>query len=239
MRQIAFDIETTGIKFQDGHRIVEIGGVELVNGAVTGRHFHVYVNPEREVPDGAYRIHGLSTEFLQDKPRFADGPAAPAFLDFVGEADLIAHNGAAFDLPFLQAELESAHLPLLKNKIADTLIMARRKYPGAPASLDALCARFGIDAKEREREGHGALLDSRLLAEVYIELTGGAQAGLNFGRFETGGARTPGPARGRTETAARAARPRPLPARFTEEERAAHEKFIEELGENCLWRRRA
>lgn len=238
MRQIVFDLETTGFKFIEGHRIVEIGAVELVNGAVTGRNFHTYVNPERDVPEEAYRVHGLSTAFLRDKPRFADPSVAQAFLDFIREAELIAHNGAAFDLPFLQSELGAADLPALENKLTDTLLMARRKFPGAPASLDALCARFGINTDERRREGHGALLDSRLLAEVYIELTGGAQAGLNFARHEANEneRETPG---GRARGPIRAARPRPLAPRLTEAERAAHEAFVEELGEDCLWRRLA
>jgi len=233
-RQVVFDLETTGFKYEDGHRIVEIGGVELVNGAITGRSFHVYVNPERDVPDAAFRVHGLSTDFLRDKSRFADAEVAPAFLAFIKGAELIAHNGVAFDAPFLQAELDGAGLPAMTNKVTDTLIMARRKFPGAPASLDALCARFGIDAKERVRDGHGALLDSRLLAEVYIELTGGAQAGLDFARAEDGAA--PSNDAGLTTKTTRA-RARPLAPLLTDKERAAHAAFIDELGENCLWKR--
>jgi DNA polymerase-3 subunit epsilon len=189
------------------------------------------------MPEEAYNVHGLSAAFLSDKPCFAEAAVAPAFLAFIGEAELIAHNGEAFDLPFMNAELEAASLPVLKNKLFDTIHAARRKYPGAPASLDALCTRFGIDTKERERDGHGALLDSRLLAEVYIELTGGAQAGLNFSRSgnDSGDAST-----GRTgERAPAKARPRALPNRITEEESTAHEAFVEELGEDCLWRRLA
>lgn len=234
MRHIVFDLETTGFKFSEGHRIVEIGAVELVNGAVTGRNYHTYVNPERDMPDGAYQVHGLSAAFLSDKPVFTDPGVADAFLDFVGDAALIAHNGIGFDLPFLNAELEAARLRKLENDIIDTLHMARRKFPGAPASLDALCARFGIDTSTRERDGHGALLDSKLLAAVYIELTGGAQAGLDFKREEGGEQmRT---ARGRAP-----ARPRPqaLPSRITEDERAAHEAFIAELGDDALWKKLA
>ncbi|MEM9618480.1 MAG: DNA polymerase III subunit epsilon [Pseudomonadota bacterium] len=232
MRQIVFDLETTGFKFAEGHRIVEIGAIELVNGAITGRSFHTYVNPERDMPDGAYRVHGLSAEFLSDKPLFNDQRVAPAFLEFAAEAELIAHNGLGFDLPFLQAELKAATLPTLDNKLIDTLLIARRKFPGAPASLDALCSRFGIDTKERERDGHGALLDSRLLAEVYIELTGGAQAGLNFA-----GDASSENTRQTSTTAKRTARQRPSPlaSRLTDDERAAHQAFIEELGEDCLW----
>ncbi|MEO1241504.1 MAG: DNA polymerase III subunit epsilon [Pseudomonadota bacterium] len=232
MRQIVFDLETTGFKFAEGHRIVEIGAVELINGAITGRSFHTYVNPERDMPDGAYRVHGLSAEFLSDKPLFADQRVAPAFCAFVADAELVAHNGLGFDLPFLQAELKAAELPSLENKLTDTLLAARRKFPGAPASLDALCSRFGIDTKERERDGHGALLDSRLLAEVYIELTGGAQAGLNFAGDASSEKTLQ--ANTRTKSAARQ-RPSPLESRLTDEERAAHQAFIEELGEDCLW----
>ncbi|HXI86075.1 MAG TPA: DNA polymerase III subunit epsilon, partial [Parvularculaceae bacterium] len=178
MRQVVFDLETTGFRFEDGHRIVEIGAVELVRGAVTGRTFHTYVNPERDMPSGAEAVHGLTAAFLADKPVFSDDRVARAFCDFAGEAELIAHNGAAFDLPFLNAELAAAGLPALENELFDTLHLARRKFPGAPASLDALCGRFGIDTTVREKNGHGALLDSQLLAAVYIELTGGAQAGF-------------------------------------------------------------
>ena len=228
MRQIVFDLETTGFRFDEGHRIVEIGAIELVHGAITGKSFHAYVNPERDVPQGAYDVHGLSETFLRDFPTFVDGRVAPAFLDFVGEAELIAHNGKSFDLPFMNAELTAAKLPALKNDLVDTLLLARRKFPGSPASLDALCARFGIDTKERERDGHGALLDSRLLAEVYVELTGGAQAGLVFDDRSS-------PDRARRKTAPAKRRPAPPPALVTEAERAAHEDFVAELGAESIW----
>ncbi|MEM8773255.1 MAG: DNA polymerase III subunit epsilon [Pseudomonadota bacterium] len=233
MRQIVFDLETTGFKFSQGHRIVEIGAVELVNGAITGKNFHTYVNPERDMPEDAYRVHGLSGEFLKDKPVFTDERVAPAFSDFVGDAMLIAHNGVGFDLPFLQAELEAAGLAQLKNEMTDTLHLARRKFPGAPASLDALCARFGIDTSTRERDGHGALLDSKLLAAVYIELTGGAQAGLDFGRQGQDEERD---ASGAIVKKKARQRPAPLPSRLTEDERTAHAAFLDEMGESCLWR---
>lgn len=234
MRQIVFDLETTGFNFSEGHRIVEIGAIELVNGAITGKSYHSYVNPERDMPEGAYKVHGLSEAFLRDKPVFTDPQVAPAFCEFVGDAELIAHNGVSFDLPFLQAELAAAKMPKLENEIRDTLHIARRKFPGAPASLDALCARFGIDTKERERDGHGALLDSRLLAEVYIELTGGAQAGLNFGRGGVDGMAQSG---GRRKAVAARQRPTPLPSLLTEDERSAHDAFVQELGDDCLWGR--
>ncbi len=233
MRQIVFDLETTGFKFSEGHRIVEIGAVELINGAVTGRNFHTYVNPERDMPDGAYQVHGLSEAFLRDKPRFADPRVAPAFLDFVGEAELIAHNGISFDLPFINAELEAAGLRQLpKENIKDTLHMARRKFPGAPASLDALCSRFGIDTTTRARDGHGALLDSKLLAAVYIELTGGAQAGLDFRRDDHAAA-----SRGNGGRAPARQRPHPLASLITGAELRAHQAFIAELGEEAVWKR--
>lgn len=232
MRQIVFDLETTGLRFDEGHRIVEIGAVELMRGAITGRSFHTYINPQRDMPEGAFQVHGLSAEFLSDKPVFADERVAPAFLDFVADAELIAHNGRSFDLPFLNAELAAAGLRTLDNALYDTLLVARKKYPGSPASLDALCARFGIDASIRARKGHGALLDSQLLAAVYIELTGGAQAGLAFeARAANGDGRGAGLAR------ARRARQAPLPSLVTEDEAAAHAAFIAELGEGSLWRR--
>ena len=228
MRQIVFDLETTGFRFDEGHRIVEIGAVELVRGAVTGRTFHTYVNPERDMPDGAYKVHGLSADFLSDKPVFAHEKVAPAFLAFAEDAELIAHNGAAFDLPFLNAELDAAGLPALENKLFDTLHAARKKYPGAPASLDALCARFSIDTTRRARDGHGALLDSQLLAAVYIELTGGAQAGLNFaGSYDD---EQEGGGRRRVKPRARA-----LPSLVTQEEAAAHAAFVDELGPDSVW----
>jgi len=230
MRQIVFDLETTGFKFAEGHRIVEIGAVEMMRGAVTGRSFHTYVDPERDMPDGAFKVHGLSAAFLKGKAKFSDKAAGPAFAEFAGDAELIAHNGAGFDLPFLNAELEAAGLPKIANTLIDTLHLARRKFPGAPASLDALCLRFGIDTKTRERDGHGALLDSKLLAAVYIELTGGVQAGLDFVSDEeeqrTGIRKARGPAR---------QRPEPLPSLITEAEADAHNAFIAELGGDSVW----
>jgi len=228
MRQIVFDLETTGFRFDEGHRIVEIGAVELIDGAVTGRTFHTYVNPERDMPEGAYRVHGLSAEFLSGHPVFRDPRVGPAFCAFAGEAELIAHNGESFDLPFLNAELEAAGYARLGNKLLDTLHLARRRYPGASASLDALCLKFGIDTKKRQRDGHGALLDSQLLASVYIELTGGAQGGfkLDLAACSADGG-----------ILSRCARPRPAPLAplIRPEEAAAHAAFIAELGPHALW----
>ncbi len=229
MRQIVFDIETTGFRFDEGHRVVEIGAVEMIAGAVTGRTFHTYVNPQRDMPEGARQVHGLTEAFLADKPVFADKSVGAAFVEFAGDAEIIAHNGVGFDMPFINAELEKAGLPRLANKVFDTLLVARRRFPGAPASLDALCARFGIDTSVRARDGHGALLDSRLLAAVYIELTGGAQAGLNFAAAPSGKDGKP--------IAARASRkrPAPLPDPSSDEERAAHTAFVATLGPGALW----
>lgn len=231
MRQVVFDLETTGFRFDEGHRIVEIGGVELIRGALTGKTFHAYVNPQRDMPEAAFRVHGLSAEFLQAFPSFADNSVAPAFVDFVGDAELIAHNGVSFDLPFINAELEHAGLRAFGNELVDTLLMARRKFPGSPASLDALCSRFGIDTSRRARDGHGALLDSRLLAEVYIELTGGLQAGLDFAeRVETKEVRN------ELAVRQRRSRPTPLGSLLSKAEAAAHSTFVAaELGPECLW----
>ena len=232
MRQIVFDLETTGFKFAEGHRIVEIGAIELMRGAVTSRSFHTYVNPERDMPRDAYRVHGLSGEFLRDKPVFNDPQVAQAFLEFIEDAELIAHNGAGFDLPFLNAELEAAKLPIIKNNLVDTLFMARRKFPGAPANLDALCSRFGVDTKQRERDGHGALLDSRLLAEVYIHLTGGAQAGLDF---QTDSDNTASSGQTRTPDRPAAICPKPLESLLNNEESQAHAEFVSSFGAESMW----
>lgn len=230
MRQIVFDLETTGFRFDEGHRIVEIGAVELARGAVTGKTFHTYVNPQRDMPDGAFAVHGLSAAFLRPHPVFADPSVGQAFAAFVGDAELIAHNGQSFDLPFLNAELKAAGLGPLTNDLKDTLLLARRKFPGAPASLDALCARFGVDTSKRKREGHGALLDSRLLAQVYIELTGGAQAGLVFGDAST-------PAQRARQRVRATQRPSPLASLVTPAESEAHDRLVNELGADSLWAR--
>ena len=169
MREIVFDTETTGLDPAAGHRIVEIGCVEILNTIPTGQTFHFYLDPERDMPEEAFRVHGLSTEFLTGKPKFAE--IAEKFLAFVGDAMLVAHN-AEFDLRFVNAELAALGHPLLgSDRIVDTLALARRRHPGAPNSLDALCLRYGIDTSRRTK--HGALLDSEILAEVYAELTGG------------------------------------------------------------------
>lgn len=225
MREIVLDTETTGFEPNEGDRIVEIGAVELFNHLPTGRTFHEYINPQRDMPDGAFQIHGLSAEFLSDKPLFTD--IGQKFLDFAGDAKLVIHN-AAFDMKFLNAELGWAKLPLLPmDQALDTLAIARRAYPGSPASLDALCRRFGIDNSARTL--HGALLDSEILAEVYLELIGGRQP--DFGLATSGGPTVQG-----EDTAWRPQpRPNPLPSRISDKEKAAHETFIAALGEDTLW----
>ncbi len=183
MREVVLDTETTGIDPLDGHKIIEIGCVELLNHLPTGRHLHLYINPEREVPAEAVAVHGLTNDFLSDKPVFCE--VYDQFLSFIEEAQLVIHN-AEFDLKFLNYELRLVgHGGIVGNKIVDTLLMARKNFPGSPASLDALCKRFAIDNSAREL--HGALLDSQILAEVYLELLGGRQHGLGLA-IETGAA---------------------------------------------------
>ncbi len=225
MREIVMDTETTGLDPSTGDRIVEIGCVELFNHVPTGRTYHQYINPERSMPEEAYKIHGLSDQFLSDKPVFAK--VANSFLNFVGTAKLVIHN-AAFDMKFLNAELGWLRKPLLPwDQAIDTLAMARQKFPGSPSSLDALCRRFGIDNSSRTL--HGALLDSEILAEVYLELIGGKQPGLTLAQTASERVISDGsewrPSR----------RQRSLPTRLTEKEKAAHAAFVEKLGENALW----
>jgi DNA polymerase-3 subunit epsilon len=233
MREIVLDTETTGLDPADGHRIVEIGAIEIVNFLPTGRVYHQYINPERAVPADAENIHGLGDQFLRDKPVFAS--IAPAFLEFIGEARLVIHN-AAFDLRMLNAELARLDLPALPPaRATDTLAIARKRFPGAQASLDALCRRFGIDNSGREK--HGALLDTELLAEVYLELMGGRQQGLVL---DAASAAVGVPATSRAGNLDSAEfrappRPHPLPPRITSAEQSAHGSFIAELGEKALW----
>jgi len=223
MREIVLDTETTGLDPLRGDRIVEIGCVELVNHVASGKIFQSYINPERNMPEGAFRIHGLSTQFLADKPVFA--AVADDFLAFVAEDRLVIHN-AAFDLGFLNAELEKLGKPALPPARAiDTVSLARRKYPGAPASLDALCRRFEIDNSKRTK--HGALLDAELLAEVYLELIGGRQAALVL---PTGQARQPGEEGEAHNNDAKA----PRPHEPSTEEKAAHAAFIATL-DDPIW----
>jgi DNA polymerase-3 subunit epsilon len=224
MREIVFDTETTGLDPYQGDRLVEIACVELVNGFPTGQVFHAYLNPERDVPDGAFQVHGLSTEFLKDKALFAD--VCEEFLAFVGDAPLVAHN-AMFDLGFINAELERCKRVLIqRDRLVDTLMLARRRYPAGPNSLDHLCARFSIDATRRTK--HGALLDAELLAEVYVELTGKRQARLSL-------VEEPIAVTQAGVIAVVRVRPAPLSPRISEAERAAHLAFVGTLGEKAIW----
>jgi DNA polymerase-3 subunit epsilon len=224
MREIVLDTETTGLDPAAGHRIVEIAGLELLHHLPTGRTFREYINPERDMPEEAERIHGLSEAFLKDKPLFAE--IAQGFLDFIGDARLVIHN-ARFDMKFLNAELTAAgHEALAFERAIDTVALARERFPGAQVSLDALCRRFEID--NSARTFHGALLDCELLAEVYLELRGGRQPGLVLEAQRRSG---PSPV---TAAAPREIRP-PRAHAASPEEKAAHEKMLEKLSEP-IWR---
>jgi DNA polymerase-3 subunit epsilon len=224
LREIVLDTETTGLSAGGGDRLVEIGCVEIVNRFATGRTFHAYVNPERDVPPGAFEVHGLSTEFLSDKPLFS--AVVDAFLDFVGDDTLVIHN-ADFDMGFINMELSRIGRKALgMERVVNTLSLARRKHPGVSNRLDDLCARYGIDNSKRTK--HGALLDAELLADVYAELVGGRQAALSLGADARAAAR-----RGRGARQ----RPTPLPPRLTAEELEAHAAFVEGLGSDAIWKK--
>jgi len=228
MREIVLDTETTGFEPAQGHRLVEIGAVEIVNQIATGAVFHVLINPERDVPEDAFRVHGHSTASLADKPVFA--AVVDEFLAFIGEDRLVIHN-AEFDMRFLNAELATlGRPPILFERVTDTLLLARRKHPGAPNNLDALCDRYRIDRSKRVR--HGALLDAEILVEVYGELTGGRQHSLSFATVEA--ARVDG-----LIAMSKRARPAPLPERTSPAELDAHQALIDSLGEAAIWRRYA
>ena len=228
MREIVFDTETTGLDPATGHRVVEIGCVELLNGIPTGKTFHYYLDPQRDVPEEAFRVHGLSAHFLAGKPLFAD--IVDELIAFFDGAKLVAHN-AEFDFRFVSAELVALGRSALDLELmVDTLALARRRHPGAPVSLDALCGRYGIDNSRRTK--HGALLDAEILAEVYAELTGGRQTTLVFA----------GPVTrvwGSVSSSVRRVRPVALASRLTEEEAAAHAAFVGKLGGTALWLRYA
>jgi DNA polymerase-3 subunit epsilon len=225
LREIVFDTETTGLDAANGDRLIEIGCIEIVNRIPTGREFHSYLNPERQVHPDAVAVHGITDDFLRDKPRFVD--VADQFLAFIADAPLVAHNGT-FDLGFINAELERVSRPALSaGRIVDTLALARRRHPAGPNTLDALCKRYGIDLSERTK--HGALLDSMLLASVYVELLGERQATLVFG-----GNGTAGIARG-PDVAQAIRRPAPLPALLSAEEETAHLEFVKTLGAEPVW----
>ena len=240
MREIVLDTETTGFEPGEGDRIVEIGAIELHNHMPTGRTYHQYINPKRSMPAGAFGIHGIGPDLLEppqepkpgqvvlrDKPVFAD--IAQAFVDFVGDAKLVIHN-AAFDMKFLNAELGWVNRTLLPmDQALDTLAIARKKFPGSPASLDALCRRFGIDNSNRTL--HGALLDSEILAEVYLELIGGRQPDLVMGGQTTSKTKSEG-----TDWRPQP-RPTPLASKIKAAEADAHAAFIHTLGDDALWKK--
>ncbi|MEL7272070.1 MAG: DNA polymerase III subunit epsilon [Pseudomonadota bacterium] len=230
MREIIFDTETTGIGPEHGHRIIEIGAVEMVDRHLTGCTYHQYLNPERDIEQGAFEVHGISLEQVKDEPVFAD--ILDDFWDFFGDGTLVAHN-ARFDVGFFNAELARVDRPPIDmDRVVDTLSIARFKFPGAKNSLDALCARFGISNAHRTL--HGALLDSELLAEVYIELTGGKQTDFlstaednNANRNTTSGGKQ----------APQRQRPSPLPLALSAKEIEAHEAFIQKFGAEPVWQR--
>ena len=227
LREVVVDTETTGLDHANGDRVIEVGCVEIVNRIPTRREFHSYLNPDREVRNEAAAVHGLSDDFLKDKPRFAE--IADELLGFIGDAAIVMHN-AAFDVGFLNAELARCERQLLNpERIVDTLMLARRRHPAGPNNLDALCKRYGIDNSQRAK--HGALKDALLLARVYVELLGERQAtlGLDGDRSGQVGA----------DLRARRARSRasPLPSRLTEEVERAHREFVKTLGANAVWLR--
>lgn len=223
MREIVLDTETTGLDPATGHRLVEIAAIEISDCIPTGEKFHVYINPQRDMPEEAFRVHGLSAEFLSDKPLFAE--VAGDLLQFLGDARLVIHN-AEFDMRFLNAEFERAGRPRLRpDQALDTLAMARRKHPGSSNSLDALCARYRIDSARRVK--HSALIDAEILAEVYLELIGGRQSALIL--IEE-------PARAPLLIAVeRPPRPEPLPHFIEREELEAHRTFVETMGKSAIW----
>jgi DNA polymerase-3 subunit epsilon len=226
MREIVLDTETTGLDPKQGHRIIEIGCIELVNYVPSGREFHQFINPERDVPEDAQQVHGITNAFLADKPSFSE--VADPFLAFIADSTLVIHN-ASFDVGFLNAELvQVPRDPIPFDRVVDTLALARRKHPAGPNSLDALCKRYRIDLSERSK--HGALLDSELLARVYMELIGGTQAALGLEEaFARGASLQPG------ADIRVGPRPAALPPRLTAEEEAAHRAFVDDLGAPALW----
>lgn len=226
-REIVLDTETTGLKANGGDRLVEIGCVELFNRIPTGKEFHAFINPQgRAVHPEALAVHGISNEFLGDKPTF-EGVVAE-FIEFISEDQLVIHN-APFDIGFLNMELERIKQPLIMmERVVDTLALARRKHPAGPNTLDALCKRYGVDSAIRTK--HGAIVDSLLLADVYVELLGERQAKLGLAQSGQAGGE------GRRRAVKAAQRPEPLPARLTDGDRAEHEAFVETLGDDAVWK---
>ena len=227
LREIVFDTETTGFDSQGADRITELGCIELIDWLPTGEQFHAFIDPERDVPAKVVEITGLTTDFLRGKPKFAE--RADDFLEFVGDAPLVAHN-AKFDMGFINAELRRCgRSEIEEHRFIDTLAMANAAFPGSPASLDALCKRFDISLSARDK--HGAIIDSELLARVYLELRGGRERSLAF-EPETEAVRTPSRKAGAAKV-----RPTPLPSLLTEEEKAAHANFVADMGGSDLWGR--
>ena len=234
MREIIFDTETTGLDPENGDKIVEIGMIEILDLLPTGKSFHCYINPMRSVPIEAQKVHGLTDAFLKDFPVFGDAEICDAMLEFIQDSQLVAHN-AEFDRKFLNAELRNVGLPIIEQKrCVDTMLLARKKFPGAPASLDALCKRFAIDLKERDK--HGALIDAKLLAAVYLELKGGRER--EFGFIEANksiGASKATKSNAIKSKIARGDRPAPLAPRLSEAEITAHDEYVKSIGENAFW----
>jgi DNA polymerase-3 subunit epsilon len=230
LREIVLDTETTGFDFKTGDRIIEIGCVELLNRIPTGREFHCFVNPERDVPAAAEAVHGISTAFLADKPLFK--AVADDFVSFIGDDTLVIHN-AQFDVGFLNFELGRLGSHSISwDRVVDTLALARRKHPAGPNSLDALCKRYGIDNTKRVK--HGALMDSLLLAQVYVELLGERQAMLGLA---AAGSPAAGTARSSQRNRKAVQRPQPLPSRLSAEAEVQHRAFVDTLGANAVWKR--
>jgi DNA polymerase III subunit epsilon len=228
VREIAFDTETTGLEWDKDDRVIELGAVELINHVPSGKTFQTYINPGRPVSEATIRITGITDDDLVDKPGFEDPTIVDAFLEFIGDATLVAHN-AKFDRGFLNMELRRCGKSIIpEERWVDTVAIARKKYPGAPASLDALCKRFDINSDARTF--HGALLDSQLLAEVYLELLGGRARKFDFGGAtgSAGGERAPAKQR-----------PDPLDRNVPEDDQATHAEFVETLGEDAIWSRYA
>jgi DNA polymerase-3 subunit epsilon len=224
MREIVFDTETTGLDPVRGDRLVEIGCIEMVNRFPSGQSFHRYINPERKMPAEAFAVHGLSDDFLKDKPRFAD--IVDELIAFVGDAPLVAHN-ALFDLSFLNAELERCgKAAIVRERLVDTLMLARRRNPAGPNRLDDLCTRYGVDNSRRSK--HGALLDAELLAELYVELIGGRQASLILVESSRRTSAVSG-------SVGVLLRTTPMAPRLTEEDRLAHSQFIDRLSNKAIW----
>ncbi|WP_315836503.1 DNA polymerase III subunit epsilon [Bradyrhizobium prioriisuperbiae] len=225
MREIVLDTETTGLDPLRGDRLVEIGCVEVFNRMPTGQSYHCYINPQRDMPQEAFAVHGLSTEFLSDKPLFS--AVVNGFLEFIGDAPLVIHN-ASFDISFINAELERIKWPPIpRERLVDTLLLARRKHPGVSNRLDDLCSRYSIDNSHRTK--HGALLDAELLAEVYIDLVGARQSQLLL-------ADTPRSDSTMQADGPRRQRPTPLTPRVTDADREAHRAFIATFGEKLIWK---